>query len=242
MVTASKRRSLHAVAGATSLRPLADQAYERIKHDILMCAIAPGGEVSEAQLAARYGFGKAPVRAALARLSHEHLVKSSPRRGYTVSPVTLRDIEDVFELRLLLEPATARLAAGRVDARRLKALDEVCRAGYTPDDPESRLRFLNANREFHVAVALATANQRLANASAQLLDEMTRMLLLGLGLRNRSLEMQHEHRSLIKALANGDGAAAERICREQIEAAREMVLRAVVSSPALMRAPISMET
>ena len=60
------------------------------------------------------------------------------------------------------------------------------------------------------------------------------LLHLGLGLRNRSQEMQQEHRSLVKALSRGDGDTAERICREQIEAARNMVLSAILTSSSVM--------
>jgi DNA-binding GntR family transcriptional regulator len=213
---------------------LTDRAYERIRHDIISCAIAPGTEISEAQLCAQYKLGKAPVRMALHRLAHDGLVRAIPRRGYMVAPVTVRDIHDVFELRLMLEPAAARMAAGKVDAHRLQALDEICRAGYQPGDLKSTSRFLEANKAFHVAIAQGTGNVRLAGAIEQLLDEMTRLLQLGLGLRNRSQEMQQEHRSLVKALSRGDGDTAERICREQIEAARNMVLSAILTSSSVM--------
>jgi DNA-binding GntR family transcriptional regulator len=218
---------------------LTDRAYERIKHDIIGCLIAPGTEISEAQLCAHYKLGKAPVRMALSRLAHDGLVRAIPRRGYMVTAVTLKDIQDVFELRLMLEPAAARMAAGRVDGQRLRMLDEVCRAGYQPGDARSISRFLEANKAFHVTLAQAAGNVRLANAIEQLLDEMTRLLHLGLGLRNRSQEMQHEHRALVKALTRGDGATAERICREQIEAARSMVLSAILTSSSVMNLPIT---
>lgn len=218
---------------------LTDRAYERIKHDIIACLIAPGTEISEAQLCAHYKLGKAPVRMALSRLAHDGLVRAIPRRGYMVTAVTLKDIQDVFELRLMLEPAAARMAAGRVDGQRLRMLDEACRAGYQPGDAKSISRFLDANKAFHVALAQATGNVRLANAIEQLLDEMTRLLHLGLGLRNRSQEVQHEHHALVKALTRGDGATAERICREQIEAARSMVLSAILTSSSVMNLPIT---
>jgi DNA-binding GntR family transcriptional regulator len=218
---------------------LTDRAYERIRHDIINCAIAPGAEISEAQLCAQYKLGKAPVRMALNRLAHDGLVRAIPRRGYMVSPVTVRDIHDVFELRLMLEPVAARMAAGKVDTQRLQALDDACRAGYQPGDPKSTTRYLDANKAFHVAVAQATGNLRLAGAIEQLLDEMTRLLHLGLGLRNRSQEMQQEHRALVKALSRGDGGTAERICREQIEAARNMVLSAILTSSSVMNLAIA---
>ena len=209
---------------------LSDRAYERIRHDIIGCVLAPGTEISEAQLCAHYKLGKAPVRMALNRLAHDGLVRAIPRRGYRVTQVTLKDIHDVFELRLMLEPMAARMAAGKVDAQRLRVLDEACRAGYQPGDAKSTDRFLDANKAFHVEIARAAGNERLADAVEQLLDEMTRLLHLGLGLRNRSQEMSREHRSLVKALARGDGDTAERICREQIEAARGMVLSAILTS------------
>ena len=181
---------------------LTDRAYERIRHDIICCSIAPGTEISEAQLCTQYRLGKAPVRMALNRLAHDGLVRAIPRRGYMVTPVTVRDIHDVFELRLMLEPAAARMAAGKVDRLELQALDEICRAGYQPGDHKSISRFLDANKAFHVAIAQSTGNARLAGAIEHLLDEMTRLLHLGLGLRDRSLEMQQEHRALTKALAD----------------------------------------
>lgn len=220
---------------------LTDRAYERIRHDIITCAIAPGAEVSEAQLCTQYKLGKAPVRVALTKLAHDGLVRAIPRRGYMVTQVTIKDIHDVFELRLMLEPAAARMAAGKADTQRLREFDEVCKHGYQPGDIKSTTRFLEANKAFHVHIAQATGNSRLSDAIEQLLDEMTRLLHLGLGLRNRSQEVQHEHRALMKALARGDGEAAERICRDQIEAARNMVLSAILTSKSVLNLPLTAE-
>jgi DNA-binding GntR family transcriptional regulator len=218
---------------------LTERAYERIRRDIISCGIAPGSEISEAQLCSQYKLGKAGVRVALTRLSHDGLVRAIPRRGYMVVPVTLQDIQDVFELRLMLEPAAARMAAGKVNTRELKAYDEVCRAGYQPGDAKSTGRFLEANKAFHVTIAQATGNARLAAAIEHLLDEMTRLLHLGLGLRKGPQEMQHEHKALVKALARGDAETAERICREQIEASRNMLLSAILTSRSVMNLAIT---
>jgi DNA-binding GntR family transcriptional regulator len=220
---------------------LTDRAYERIRHDIICCTIAPGAEISEAQLCLHYKLGKAPVRMALHRLAHEGLVRAIPRRGHMVAPITLKDIQDIFELRQMLEPQAARMAAGKVNAQRLKTLDEACREGYQPGDPRSIDRFLDAYKAFHIAIAEATGNTRLAHAIAQLLDGMTRLLHLGLGLRNRSQELQQEQRALVKALTRGDGETAQRICREQIEAARNMVLSAVLTSKSIMNVALTVD-
>src|SRR5262249_60487548 len=99
---------------------LTDRAYERIRHDIIACVIAPGTEISEAQLCAQYKLGKAPVRMALNRLAHDGLVRTIPNRGYMVSPVTVRDVHDVFELRLMLEPQAARMRHAQPDPARMR--------------------------------------------------------------------------------------------------------------------------
>lgn len=218
---------------------LTERAYERIHRDILSCVIAPGSEISETQLCGHYKLGKAGVRVALTKLCHDGLVRAIPRRGYMVVPVTLKDIHDVFELRLMLEPAAARMAAGKVSTHELRTHDDVCRAGYQPGDAKSTGRFLEANKAFHVTIARATGNARLAAAIEHLLDEMTRLLHLGLGLRKGPQETQHEHRNLVKALARGDGETAERVCREQIEASRNMVLSAILTSRSVMNLPIT---
>ena len=218
---------------------LTERAYERLRRDIISCAIQPGAEISESQLALQYKLGKAAVRVALTKLSHDGLVRAIPRRGYMVMPVTLKDLHDVFELRLMLEPAAARMAAGKVNTQRLKTFDEVCRSGYEPGDAKSTSRFLEANKAFHVTIAQATGNARLAGAIEHLLDEMTRLLHLGLGLRKGSQEMLHDHKTLVKALSRGDGEMAERLSREQIESARNMLLSSILTSRSVLNLAIT---
>lgn len=154
-----------------------------------------------------------------------------PRRGWIVSLVTVRDIHEVFALRLLLEPEAARLAAG-LDAAALHGWMGVCAAGYRPEDPDSALAFLSANRDFHVTVAELSGNARMARQIGRLLDESTRMLVLGLGRRDRTGEMAHEHKALIAALAEGRAEDAAAIMVDQIGASRHMVLAALTGQSA----------
>jgi DNA-binding GntR family transcriptional regulator len=218
---------------ATEPSSLTTQAVEALRRDILTTHLPPGATLSEAAAAERLGLGKAPIRAALARLAEEGLVAAMPRRGWVVSLVTIRDIHEVFDLRLLLEPEAARRAAGRVDAEALRRLDAVCAAGYRPEDAESALAFLDANKAFHVAVAELSGNARLARQVARLLDESTRMLVLGLRRSDRSGEMAHEHAALIEALALGRGKAAAAMMHDQVAASRAMVLAALTAPDAL---------
>jgi DNA-binding GntR family transcriptional regulator len=219
-----------------SLAPnLTEQATAQLRRAILATQLAPGATISESGAADLTGLGKAPVRAALARLADEGLVQPLPRRGWMVSPVTVRDIHEVFALRALIEPEAARLAAGRVDAAALERLDAVCRCGYDPRDAESALAFLEANTAFHVAVAELGGNRRLARTLARLLDEAARMLVLGLSARDRTGEMRTEHGTLIAALVAGDGEAAARAAAAEIAASRAMVTEALLNPSSAAR-------
>lgn len=211
--------------------PLSEQAYRRLRDDITRCVLAPGQPLSETQLAGMYGFGRTPIRSALTRLRHEGIVSSLPRRGHVVTHVTLRDVRDLFEFRLIVEPQAARLAAGRVDEDLLRRLDAAVEPGYVPGDVASQQHFLEANRRFHIAIADATGNRRLRATVEALLDDVTRVLHLGLSARDLGARFQHEHRDLIRALAEGDGQAAESLMYAAIRGGQEMVMEALISMP-----------
>src|ERR671933_2776206 len=92
----------------------ATAAYDRLRHAIMRLELEPGAGVSEAQLVDAFGFSKAAVRAALARLRAEELVVAEARRGHVIAPLTMRDVLEIYELRLQLEPPAAEAAAGRI--------------------------------------------------------------------------------------------------------------------------------
>ena len=212
---------------------LSQRAYQCIKREIVKCEISPASVITEIELAERFAVGRAAVRGALARLYQEGLVKPVARRGYEVAPITIKRARDLFAIRLMLEPPAARLAAGQADRDQLKKLDELCRAGYERSKPASIERFLRANTDFHVTVARASGNDRLAETLASVLDEMERFFHFALPSLDRGNEMRHEHHDLVDALLAGDGAKAESIASEQIRAAQKMVLDAMISSARL---------
>ncbi|MHB8381533.1 MAG: GntR family transcriptional regulator [Candidatus Binataceae bacterium] len=212
---------------------LTERAYECIKREIVKCSIRPGSVITEVELAARYDVGRAAVRAALARLYQEGLVQPVARRGYEVAPITIKRVRDLFALRLLLEPPAANLAAGRADQHQLQELDELCRAGYETANASSIERFLRANTDFHVTVARASGNYRLADTLASVLDEMERFFHFALASSDRDNEMRHEHHDLVEALLAGDGTRAERIASEQVRAAQRMVIDVMISGAQL---------
>ena len=93
---------------------LAEQVYMRLRTEILHCQLPPGTELSEAELAARFEMSKTPVREALVTLRQEGLVLTFPRRGYQVAPITFGDMNELFDLRIMLEAGAVELACQRI--------------------------------------------------------------------------------------------------------------------------------
>ena len=211
---------------------LNDIAYRTIKDDIISCALQPGGDVSEGVLAARYGLGKAPIRTAMMRLRQEGLVVSRGRQGNAVSAVTLRDVQEIFQLRLVLEVTAVRLAAGNVDGARLRALNEAAHAPYSPGDRASESAYLRANREFHRYVAQSSGNQRLAALVVGLMEQHERIVHLGLALQNREHEFHHFHDDLVAALTEGDGERAAQLTEAALRGGQKKVMEALADSAA----------
>jgi DNA-binding GntR family transcriptional regulator len=214
-------------------RPMAQTAYEMIKRAIIRCDLEPGQQVTEEQLAERFGLSRATVRPALKRLYQEQLVQTITRQRYVIPAITLKDAQDLFELRLLLEPIAARRAAGRVDQAQLTRLNELCCAHYELGDRESAEAFLRANTEFHVTVARASGNALMAEVIASLLDREERLNNIAHLLHDRNDAAYHEHHVLVEALVAGDGDRAEQVMAEGIRSARMFVLEALMSSPSI---------
>mgnify|MGYP006275133175 CR=1 FL=1 len=208
----------------------ADRAYDLFRREIVACRLAPGARLTEPDLAARYDVGKASLRVALQRLSQEGFVTSIPRQGYRVVPVTLRDVDEVFALRLELEPLAARLAAGRVDRARLEALERACRDRSAATIPEQIDDFLEANRAFHMAIAEAGGNRRLCRMLSELLDEMSRLVALGFGAENERPNIERDHVQLIDHLDAGEAEAAAEVARRHVETFRAMTLDKVMTA------------
>ncbi|MDI3340713.1 MAG: GntR family transcriptional regulator [Sphaerobacter sp.] len=230
------RRVTGAPSGASSGRGagvLAEAAYVAIKRSIIRCELEPGQQVTEEQLGTRFGVGRAAVRAALKRLYQEQLIHSLSRNRYVIAPITLKYVNELFELRLLLEPPAARLAAGRIDAALLERLTALAQARYETGDRDSAAAFLAANTEFHATVAEASGNSMLARAIRDLLDKVERVHHMSHLLRDRNEEAYHEHHDLVDALAAGDGERAERVMTDQILAARAFVIDAMLASAAV---------
>src|SRR5262249_26147045 len=147
--------------------------------------------------------------------------------------ITLRHVNELFELRALLEPAAARRAAGRIDAEHLRRLEQLCQARYVVGDAESARAFLSLNTEFHSTIVRASGNDLLAETVVALLEKIERVHHLGHLLHDRNQQAFHEHHDLTEALVAGDSDRVYEITLSQIESARRFAIDALLASPSV---------
>lgn len=206
---------------------LAKRAYRLLRADIISCALRPGQQVVQSELAEKYQIGTTPIRDALHRLALENLVQPVPRSGYVISPITLTDIQEMFELRFLLESFAARMAAARGSEDDLLEITRLADITYVFRDKESYLKRIALNADFHRAIAVAAGNQRVVDQLSGLLDELARFFYLTYDLEDLSEAMRQEHHLLVKAICARDPDHAGQIAGNLVAQAQQRAFEAV---------------
>lgn len=197
------------------LRSLQQQIHDRLLGRILRRELEPGERISPAVIAAALGVSITPVRDAVNQMAAEGLVTVTPRRGTVVSPVSVRDIEELYEIRLMIEPQAAEIAAGRAspaEIAQMQALAEQLESGPPTaaevDDLETYLEEIATDAELHAAVVRAAHNIRL-NA---LYDGLRTHVLIARAVFPRLYRAQPhrrgEHQRVVDAIAAHHGGAA----------------------------------
>jgi DNA-binding GntR family transcriptional regulator len=203
--------------------------YRELRSQILSLEIAPGSKLAEATLASTFGVSATPVRDALGRLCQEGLVQVGPGHGYHVAPLTVSDVAELCDLRFTLEIGAVRFAIERVGSADISYLRELStRTGDTSLDAAS---LIQANIDFHLALAGTTGNQRLVSCLATVMESSTRFFRLGLSAFAEH-PMQVGHDLLIDAIEARDLGAAIELCREEAYGSSERILAQLVRGPA----------
>lgn len=211
---------------------LGEQAYQRIRTEILFYQLPPGSKVSEAALTERFNLRQAAVRSALLRLMQEGLVDKADERSLRVAPLTLKDVQDIYGLRMILEPRAAELAAGAgVPAADLERLRRISQSSYELTSHAQLVEFLSANRDFNLTIASAAGNSRLVATISGLQDLTLRVLYVGIRSLNVSEWFQSVHSQIVDALAARDGALVSDLWVTDLRYAVRFISDALMTLP-----------
>jgi len=184
----------------------------------------PGAALRQADLAAEYGVSRIPVREALSLLQAEGLVVIEPNRGAFVASHTAAELEEIFDLRALLETETLRLALPRHNPASLRKLEAIQRELDFATEPADWLRL---DREFHDALYAPSARPRNLDLIAGLRRSVERFYAARLSPDARRVGWNDEHQHLIEAVRRNDAAAATALLHQHLRETRRLALAAL---------------
>lgn len=212
-----------AAAATAMYRPVArdtvqDQVHRQLKELILNGEIEPGSTVTIQGLADAFGVSAMPVREALHRLCAAGALTVLAGRSVGIPPLSVERLHDLRRVRVEIEGLAAEWAAARTDAALLARLDALIAEMESSTREADRRSFVPANREFHFAVYRAAGSESLMAVIEPLWLQIGPYLALLRGSGNWRMA-NRQHRLIREALARGDGQAARRALRADIEEA-----------------------
>jgi len=194
--------------------------FTRIRERILCGDYAPGSALPQDTVAAEFGVGRTPVREALVRLRAEGLIEMDAQRGFRVRPLLASEVDEVFRLRMALEPVAvgdgAKLAKAKdhIEAREaLRALSAALAASALND-------IGNLNSAFHLALVLPHRQPMTAEILTRLHTQSQRCVRMHLLPAGRVRRATSEHNALYEAWATGDSREASLLTAQHIEETR----------------------
>jgi DNA-binding GntR family transcriptional regulator len=205
--------SISAVPSALQPTSLAEKAYHAIRDLIVSLELAPGALIDERELIERLGIGRTPVREALRRLAQERLVEVYPRRGMFVTGVDVRELARLSEVRAVLEPEAARLAAERATEDDRAEIGELLDELEADDDRA----LIDLDERIHRAVYRAAHNDLLEATLEQYYVLALRIWVMALDRAHELKDAVQEHRALLEAIRDGDPDRAAETMRSHVQ-------------------------
>jgi DNA-binding GntR family transcriptional regulator len=204
-------------------------SYRRLRSAIMSGAFAPGEHLRQEDVARRLRISRGPAREALNRLAAEGLVRLRPRRGYVVETLDIDEVEDIFELRMLLEERASVIATQKRTPQDIDALARILRELEALDmqDDADIARFSELNRLFHSRLFEISGRKHLCRLLSQLRDSVEHYVRFSVSPQTRKSEpyIAGDHRRIFEAFREGDAAAAGAIAREHCRKVLKLILK-----------------
>lgn len=210
-----------------------DLAYRTIRDGIMSGRYAQGSHITAQELAAESGLSRTPVREAMRRLQSEGLIRIIPNRGAFVASWNEQDIEQYFDLCVVLESYSAELAARHVTPEGLARLRDLCRRmdELVEEEPHSIERIKEVNDTFHKTIMSIGGNARLEHYLSSMIEAEVVFGTLSGYHPDELRRAAAQHHELVDAIEAGDPAWARSVMAAHILSARHTMLRSVHERP-----------
>lgn len=210
-------------------KSLTDELVERLRDEIIEGTLRAGERVPEAEICARYGVSRTPLREALKVLAAEGLVTLALNRGATVARISASDIEELFPIIGALEALAGRQAAARAGDRDVERIEALHRQMVTRYDAEDWVGYSKLNRRIHEAIFEIAGNQALAALYQQLLVRIHAVRFVARKSPQRWREAIEDHVRMLDALRARDGETLARILDAHLQHKADSVQEALAA-------------
>lgn len=185
-------------------------AYQEIKMGILNEVYKPGDILNERRLADKFQISRTPIREALKLLEGEGWITIIPWKGAVVSEITLEKIEEIFQIRIIIEPAIIELLNNKIDYKKKLELDKLFER---QRKSKTKKEFMQADRKFHMSLVKWTGNNQFYEMVKELNDKIYMVGHKAINNKEstRDTESLEEHRRIIEALKNNDILTAKNL-------------------------------
>ena len=208
-----------------SYKPLRKQVYEVLRETILTGKLKPGEKITEVKIAEELNVSRTPVREAIRMLELEELIVIVPQRGVFVAGIkSIKEINDIFQVRAELEGLAAYLAAEKISEKDIKKMNNYISQLKQGFDENDLQRCIEIDIAFHQIIYEVSDNKWLQKMLDSLFEQVTRFRSRSLGREGRMESALHEHKELSQAFADGNAQLAKELAREHIEHARQSVI------------------
>lgn len=207
-----------------SYQPLREVVCETLRDAIRKGVLKPGERLMEIQLAEELGVSRTPVREAIRKLELEGYVIMMPRRGTYVANLSIRDVNEVFEIRMCLESLASGLAAERITEEELESLQRLLVQIGEYMERGDMDKIVETDMEFHDLLYQASRNTCLVGIIFNLREQLTRFRTKSMSFPGRLAATLEEHRNIVEAIAQGDVKAARKAAEIHMERSEQTLL------------------
>lgn len=203
------------------IKTLREQIAASIRSSIIDGRIRPCERLTEEEIARQLGVSRTPVREAFFQLSSEGFVEVEPRKGVIVREISVKDAEETYELKGVLEALAARLAVDRITPEVLAQLIVINESLYRAADevPADVRKILDLNGQFHDIIINTCGNTKVISQVTALRRQTLRYNFVFISGDARHRESADEHRTIIDALELGNADEVERLLKRHNDSA-----------------------
>jgi len=196
---------------------LSKKVYRILKERIIKGDLAQGSKLFEAKIAEQLGVSRTPVREAIRELAAERFVKISPNQGVEISNISIEDIQEVLQIRAVLEGLAAKLATTKITKEKIKELENFNKNMKKFISKDDILNFIKESEKFHGLILNICGNNRLIRIRKNLDEQIYKYRSISLNIPGRLKHALEEHKKITEALKQGDLLKADELSKMHIE-------------------------